>query len=69
MVISKVYAVIIDSIADNAEQHNVLVNDQGNPQLCDFGRSKILDHVGFITGGRPFLGGDKVYSTRAPCTC
>jgi serine/threonine protein kinase len=30
-------------------QHNVLIDDNGTPQLADFGRHKLIEHRGFTT--------------------
>lgn len=30
-------------------QRDVLIDDEGTPLLCDFGRSKFIDHRGFTT--------------------
>jgi serine/threonine protein kinase len=30
-------------------QHNVVIDDQGNPRVCDFGRSKVLEQTGYTT--------------------
>lgn len=37
-------------IHGDVKPHNVLVNDRGVPCLCDFGRSKIINHRGYTTG-------------------
>jgi len=34
---------------ETAAQNNVLVDDHGNPLICDFGRSRILEQSGFTT--------------------
>jgi serine/threonine protein kinase len=30
-------------------QRDILIDDKGTPLLCDFGRSKLIDHRGFTT--------------------
>lgn len=33
----------------SSPQENVLIADDGTPRLCDFGRSKVVDHRGYTT--------------------
>jgi len=33
----------------DVKPHNVLIDDQGGSRLCDFGRSRIIDHRGYTT--------------------
>ncbi|TFK22855.1 TKL/TKL-ccin protein kinase, partial [Coprinopsis marcescibilis] len=38
-----------DVVHGDLKSHNILMGDDGNPLLCDFGRSKLLTHRGFTT--------------------
>jgi len=38
-----------DVVHGDLKGHNVLMDDGGTPRLCDFGRSKFIDHRGFTT--------------------
>jgi hypothetical protein len=38
-----------DALTITSAQNNVLMSDDGTPQLSDFGRSRVIDHIGFTT--------------------